>query len=206
MSDTKTQNHRTNHVSRRRALTSDEAHRMRDGTTQSPPEIRLAILLALHAGLRLSEVCGLNIDNISTSGIINSAVEITAENAKYARARTVPLDQTLRQSISEYIRLTRPKQIDDSSVSALLICKHTKQRITPRTIQRQYKSIAAQLAIRGTTFHSLRHTFAERLRRVTDLPTLQMLLGHRHLSSTQVYMHPGADDAAQAINDAWRRV
>ncbi|GAH73030.1 unnamed protein product [marine sediment metagenome] len=47
--------------------------------------------------------------------------------------------------------------------------------------------------------HILRHTFASRLMRTTNARIVQELLGHQHLSTTQIYTHPNQDDLKKAI-------
>jgi len=58
---------------------------------------------------------------------------------------------------------------------------------------------SALLGMRRLHPHMLRHTFATRLLKVTDIRTVQELLGHKALSSTQVYTHSSAVDKANAI-------
>ncbi|GAH51596.1 unnamed protein product, partial [marine sediment metagenome] len=47
--------------------------------------------------------------------------------------------------------------------------------------------------------HVLRHTFASRLMRTTNSRVVQELLGHQHMSTTQIYMHPNQEDKKKAI-------
>ena len=57
-----------------------------------------------------------------------------------------------------------------------------------------------QLYCRGYRHVTLRHTYATRLMRVTNIRTVQVLLGHRRLSSTQIYTHPDQEDKDKAID------
>ncbi|MBZ0173639.1 MAG: tyrosine-type recombinase/integrase, partial [Phycisphaerales bacterium] len=56
---------------------------------------------------------------------------------------------------------------------------------------------------RPVTVHSLRHTFATRLRRKTgDLRIVQVALGHRQLATTEVYAHVGGEEVRRAVSRA----
>ncbi len=71
--------------------------------------------------------------------------------------------------------------------------------ITPRTIQRIIKKASFQAFGREIHPHVLRHTFASRLMRTTNIRIVQQLLGHKSIQSTQIYTHPNHDDLTTAI-------
>jgi len=73
--------------------------------------------------------------------------------------------------------------------------------ITTRQVERIIKHAAIASIGRPANPHMLRHTFATKLMRITNVRVVQELLGHRNLSSTQIYTHPNQDDFAAAIRN-----
>ena len=157
------------------------------------------IILMLDAGLRIAEVCGLQRSDLwfGEGPVIDLTVR--SEIAKNKTVRTVPLSNRLREAIKNlhdfYWPSLQPTTGATTNPAAQSFCS-----ITPRQVQRIVKQITI-LAL-GMAFnpHALRHTFATKMMHLTDIRTVQMLLGHASLTSTQVYTHPSLSDLRAAIN------
>jgi len=75
------------------------------------------------------------------------------------------------------------------------------QPLSERHVQRIISSASVKAFGRSINPHVLRHTFGTRLMRVTDMRTVQELLGHKSLASTQIYTHPNEQDKHKAIQN-----
>jgi site-specific recombinase XerD len=157
------------------------------------------ILLMLDAGLRVSEVCGLQRSDLwFGEGPVVDLI-VPASIAKNGVERTVPLSDRLREAI----RCLRKNHWDTLEVHPEFPAfwgQDPQDHLTTRQVQRIVKQITT--AALGLAFnpHALRHTFATKMMHLTDIRTVQMLLGHASLSSTQVYTHPSLSDLREAIN------
>ena len=148
---------------------------------------QLAILIMLDAGLRLAELLALTRDDVYIVGKPGSVVCVSPTAAKTGVPRTIPTSARIQQKLRSFY-----PYIANSGNGVLIDC-------TPRAIQLRLGRVGAELGISRLTPHMLRHTFADRLRKVTDLRTVQTLLCHASITSTQIYTHPTASDQAQAI-------
>jgi len=142
--------------------------------------------LFFSTGLRLSELCSLprdldlNRDEFSIRG-------------KGEKVRVVFLSDSAKDAIRAY--LAKRKDFDD----ALFVRVETKMnegrgesmRLTPRSIERIVKHYAAKAGIsKKVTPHVIRHSFAtDLLRNGADIRSVQMMLGHANISTTQIYTH-----------------
>jgi len=141
-----------------------------------------AILEILYStGMRVSELVGLNgedVDQIAGSAIVRG---------KGKKERLCPIGETALGALREYLA-KRPRKL--RTAQALLLSQKGT-RITVRQVDRllqQYVQLA-QLP-RSISPHSLRHSFATHLlERGADLRSVQELLGHASLSTTQIYTH-----------------
>jgi len=135
-------------------------------------------------GLRVSELCSLSRDMDFTKDEFSI-------RGKGGKIRLVFLSDGAKKAIKQY--LEKRTDIDD----ALFIGLHNRAkdsdnlRLTPRSIQRIIKKYAAKAGIsRKVTPHILRHTFAtDLLQNGADIRSVQALLGHANVSTTQVYTH-----------------
>jgi tyrosine recombinase XerC len=129
-------------------------------------------------GMRISEMSGLNIDDID---FIGGIVKVLGKGKK---ERIVPIGDTALSAIREYLK-KRKRQAD-----ALFLNKNGR-RISARGVRgavRKYIKIAG--IKQGVSPHTFRHSFATHLlNRGADLRTVQELLGHANLSTTQIYTH-----------------
>jgi site-specific recombinase XerD len=145
-----------------------------------------AILETLFStGLRVSELCHLNRDSIN----LNRG-EFSVKG-KGDKIRLVFLSETSREILKKY--LDKREDVEEALFVSFSKAKNPKVigRITPRSIQRLIQYYASVAGItRNVTPHTLRHLFAtDLLQNGADLRSVQMLLGHSNVSTTQIYTH-----------------
>lgn len=160
---------------------------------------RLMILLMLDAGLRVGEVVNLIWGDLVVNMLPVHTLKIRAETTKTGFSREVPLSHRLQEAIKTWLLTTTSL---DFIVAARPVFTHIRSRdhLTTRQVQRIISGLG-QAAIRKQIWpHVLRHTFATNLMRVADIRTVQTLLGHASLTSTQVYTHPTSSDQQRAID------
>ncbi len=142
-----------------------------------------AVLETLYgAGLRISELVGLDVDDVDLE---EGSVRVFG---KGSREREVPLGRYARDAIGAYLRRARPGLATSRSRSALFL----NQRGGRLTRQGCSKILAAQVERAGiykhVTPHTLRHSFATHLLEGgADVRVVQELLGHASVATTQVY-------------------
>jgi len=159
----------------------------------------LIALLMLDAGLRVGEVCRLRISDLFFEATPKRALQIDSVIAEKGCTRLVPLsERTVRAMEQMWILVWRGRSVH-SGQFAFTNTPETRP-ITVRQIQRIIGGAGLKSIGRKIHPHVLRHTFATRLMRVTSTAVIQRLLGHKNLSSTQVYTHPNGDDLRAAVD------
>jgi integrase/recombinase XerC len=149
-----------------------------------------AILELLYAsGLRVSELVGLNEDEIDMQ---QETVRVLGKGNK---ERIVPFGSFAARALEEYLeakrRVPNVEPEKDGSIPAFLSVRNKPRRIVVRDVQRLLARVRFGLkTTRRVTPHTLRHSFATHLlERGADLRSIQELLGHESLSTTQKYTH-----------------
>ena len=136
--------------------------------------------------MRLSELVSIDYNDIKS----NDALVITGKGNK---ERTVYLNDACKSAVSAYMRV-RPR---DGVKDKALFLSSRNQRISPKTVQHMVYAYLdkAGLGDRGLSVHKLRHTAATlMLQNGVDVRTLQEVLGHDHLNTTQIYTHVESDN------------
>lgn len=152
-----------------------------------------SILELLYAsGLRVSELVGLNLHDIDFS---NQTVRVKGKGRK---ERIVPFGEHAKRALQEYLGVRSELLIeaDSDQVDPLAVfMNYQGTRITTRSVGRMIDKYVKQCAqIHHISPHSLRHSFATHLLDAgADLRTIQELLGHVRLSTTQQYTHVSMD-------------
>ncbi len=156
-------------------------------------------LLMLDAGLRVGELVALRQSNLSFASLPAESVVITAAISKNDAERTVPLSQRCITAIADMIQ-TWWTQNGPSFDHYAFYRTDPTHPITTRQVERIINQAALKAFNRPIHPHALRHTFATRLMKRTNARIVQQLLGHKRLTSTQVYTHPDQDDLKKAID------
>lgn len=155
-------------------------------------------LLMLDAGLRVGEVIKLQWKTLWFNSEPIKSIILDLNTAEKQCERQIP--------VSERLSAAFKKMFDkywfthgEFRPSFAFYQKFRGTALTTRQVQRIIKYAAVSALGFPVNPHMLRHTFATRLMRVTNTRTVQQLLGHKRLSSTQIYTHPNQQDLTDAI-------
>ena len=169
-------------------ISSVELERLMDAPAKDTLEgkrDRAILELLFSTGLRISELCSLSTDDIDLSR------DEFSVRGKGDKIRVVFISDEARSAIKEY--LAGRKDMDDALFVRYGKKAHVGEdaRITPRTVQRLLKHYAVKAGItRKVTPHVIRHSFAtDLLSNGADLRSVQALLGHANIGTTQIYTH-----------------
>jgi len=134
------------------------------------------------AGLRVSEVCGLQIRDIDSE-----SMRIFVRQGKNGKDRYTLLSQSNLEVLRDYWKAYRPKH----SEGWLFLNKNGSDKINFRTIQDAFGAAVKRANIsKDVSVHTLRHCFATHLLEAgTDVCRIKQLLGHTHIQSTTFYLH-----------------
>ena len=159
----------------------------------------LAMLEVLYAsGIRVSELCGLNLGDIDASRNTLSVI------GKGDRQRVVPLGIPAMKALQNYLSNARGEFLNNKSADAVFLGSRGK-RIDQRTVREVvYEAMKAVGATMGP--HGLRHSAATHLLEGgADLRTVQEILGHASLATTQIYTHVSPERLQSAYKQAHPR-
>ena len=163
-------------------------------TFKHPKRDLCIITLFLNCGLRLSELCSINISKMKEDTLFIIG--------KGNKERTVYLNKTCLKAITEYMKERSLMKILDLHKDALFISEK-KCRINKRMVEKivaKYIEVASLDKTKYTP-HKLRHTAATLMYKYgnVDIISLQNILGHENVSTTQIYTHVDDEKLRQAI-------
>jgi integrase/recombinase XerD len=168
-------------------LTSAEVEQLLQAPdTQTPLGKRdAAILELLYAtGLRASELVGLTPENIN---IVEGYLKVRGKGGK---ERLVPIGDIASAQLEDYVRNGRPRLVKERQATHLFV-NRAARGLTRQGLWKIVKKYVQQAGItKSMSPHTLRHSFATHLLQGgADLRSLQHLLGHVDISTTQIYTH-----------------
>jgi integrase/recombinase XerC len=169
-------------------LTSDELARLLETPPGNQPAGRRdrAILETMYsAGLRVSEVVGLNDSDL------DFAATIVRIRGKGRRERLAPIGSFALRALRHWLDVRRLHPGEKPSATAPVFVNKFGRRLTTRSVGRMLEKHLKTAGLdQRTTPHTLRHSFATHLLdRGADIRSVQELLGHKSLTTTQIYTH-----------------
>jgi len=178
-------------------LTAAQMSSMLDAVPSATPlEIRDRAMfeLAYSCGLRSEEVLTLTVDSIDFD---DELIRVLGKGSKH---RLVPVGEPARRAVELYLAKARPTLIVDPAEKVLFLSRNGRPLSASDLTRRLAVRMREAAAASGVSPHALRHSFATHLLEGgADLRTIQELLGHASISTTQVYTHL---DAAR-LRDAY---
>lgn len=184
-------------------LSLDDSKKLLDVTINEDDENKerdyAMITIFLNCGLRLSELVGINIQDISFEDCKLNVI------GKGNKERTIYLNKACINAIEAYLEV-RPKegikQDNKNSQKALFLSKR-RERISKRTVQYIVERELRKAGLDTTKYstHKLRHTAATLMYQYgnTDIRALQELLGHESISTTEIYTHVNNEQVRNAV-------
>lgn len=157
-----------------------------DGTDEGGLRDRAILELLFSTGLRVSELCSLDSD-------IDLSRDDYSIRGKGEKVRVVFISQTAKDAVRAYLKSRKDMEVA-LFVNIPRVGKDSKRvptRLTPRSIERMIKIYAAKAGItKKVTPHVMRHSFAtDLLSNGADIRSVQALLGHASINTTQIYTH-----------------
>jgi tyrosine recombinase XerC len=172
------------------------------GTSWEAKRDRSILETLYSAGVRVSELVGLNRSEVD---LLSGFLRVRGKGKK---ERIVPIGEKALQAIRDYQEaIPEPFRRKEDGAVAPLFLNRSGTRLTDRSIRRVIVKYAKRIALKsGISPHTLRHTFATHmLDRGADLRSVQELLGHANLSTTQIYTHVTTRRLQEAYNQAHPR-
>lgn len=152
--------------------------------TSTPLGKRDAALFELiySCGLRISEVCGLLMENLHMNE------QIIMVHGKGDKERIVPFGETAKEKLQVYLEEARPLLVKNKTIANVFV-NYQGHPISRKGVWKNFQELEALSGV-SSKVHTLRHSFATHLLSGgADLRSVQELLGHSDLATTQIYTH-----------------
>lgn len=197
-------------------FTIEQQRRLMRHLTENFTFLNLGILLCLHTGLRIGEVCALRWEDIDTDNgmlCVQRTIEriyVLSDGDKHTELqlstpktrnsqREIPLTKDLLRLLKPFRKVVNPQ---------FYILTNSPKPTEPRTYRNYYRHLLNSLNIPFIKFHGLRHSFATRcIESGCDSKTVSILLGHANISTTlNLYVHPNFDQKKRCIDTMLKRL
>ena len=197
-------------------FTVDQQRRLMRHLTENFTFLNLGVLICLHTGLRIGEVCALRWEDIDVdNGILQvqrtlERIYILSEGNKHTELqlstpktrnsqREIPLTKDLLRLLKPFRKVVNPQ---------FYVLTNSPKPTEPRTYRNYYRHLLNSLNIPFIKFHGLRHSFATRcIESGCDSKTVSILLGHSNISTTlNLYVHPNFDQKKRCIDTMLKRL
>lgn len=154
---------------------------------------RLIVSLAFQCGMRISEVASLNVEDINFDNN-----EITVRLSKCKKTRYIPLPNSLKQSILDYIAEEKIPQ------EGSLLRSRLGKGFTPRQLSKRFMAVRVKYGIEDEIkFHGLRHSYLTKLANsgTVSLTVVMDIAGHESLQTSRKYIHRDrAENSRQVLS------
>ena len=168
------------------------------GDTYKEVRARTILILLYEAGLRVSELVGLDDDSVD---FVNNQLKVLGKRNK---ERVIPFGEDMRTALQQYMK-RRDEEIQ-SSTQALLLTPKGERMTTGQVRAEVKKYLSLVTTLKKRSPHVLRHSFATAmLNHEAGLESVKKLLGHQSLSTTEIYTHTTFEQLKKVYKSAHPR-
>ncbi len=175
-----------------RCLTLEESVRLLIESSSSSVRDNCIITIFLNCALRLSELASINLDQVNS--------DVLSVIGKGNKERKIFITPAVKQSITKWLTIRNSIAVDSNA----LFISRNGGRLSTRSIQNVVKKhiVAAGINPAGLSTHKLRHTAATLMYKYgrVDIRSLQQLLGHESIATTEIYTHVDESQLQAAVN------
>lgn len=171
---------------RERFITHAEESRLLAALTGRNAHLRPVAIVALYTGMRRGEILRLEWRDVD---LINDEIRIPKGTTKSGKGRVIPIDETVREALLSL----RGERMESDRV-------FEGKGYYPVSVSEEFSKVCRSLGWHDVTLHTLRHTYATRLKDAgTDPFTIRDLLGHATLRMTDIYTHATPETMRRAV-------
>jgi integrase/recombinase XerD len=187
-------------MSQAKTLTTHELDRVLEYIRTRPHAARnrVMLLLTVWTGMRVGEVSALTISDVRTdTGDIKDEVYLAAERVKYRHARTVYINQRMREELAMYVK-AKHWICDEQPLFSTQ--QSPRKSFSPNTLAQHFHYLYRRAGVSGASSHSGRRTFITTLaNKGVSVRLLASLAGHRSIATTQQYIDVNDDLKRRAV-------
>lgn len=181
-------------------LTPPEFKKLEGALGQVTKKEAAIFALFLYCGLRVGEVCNLRFRDLIQEGGIYLEAHIPASISKTGIGRPVPIPPIARFFLVDYVHLIIPLNTSPIPSAYLFPGTGGRDHMSVHGVEQLVSRICLRILHKHVMPHTLRHTYATMVLKYSNIREVQILLGHKKLSSTEVYTHPTIQDLSKSIN------
>jgi len=184
-------------------LTPTELKKLEGALGQVTKKEASILALFIYCGLRVGEVCKLRLRDLTQEGGVYLEVHIPASISKTGVGRPVPIPPIARFFLDDYLNLTMPPGTSPVPSAYLFPGTGGRDHMSVHGVEQLVSRICLRILHKHVMPHTLRHTYATMVLKYSNTREVQILLGHKKLSSTEVYTHPTIQDLSKSVNKAF---
>ncbi len=187
-------------MSQAKTLTAQELDRVLEYIKKLPHAARnrVMLLLTVWTGMRVGEVSALTISDVRNElGEIKDEIYLAAERVKYRHARTVYINQRMREELAKYVN---SKHWISDEQPLFSTQKSIRKAFSRNTLAQHFHYLYRRAGVSGASSHSGRRTFITTLaNKGVSVRLLASLAGHRSIATTQQYIDVNDDLKRRAV-------
>lgn len=160
--------------------------------------------ILIYCGLRVGELVRLRYKDIKCQGGTVNEIHLPASTSKSGMGRYIPIPKKAMSTIQIHMDTSAQELTNFLPEHYLFPGTGARQFMSVHGVEQLITRISLKALSRKITPHVFRHTYATRLLKNTNTREVQLLLGHKKLSSTQVYTHPNMADLKKSIDKTFK--
>ncbi|MBA7658408.1 Tyrosine recombinase XerD [subsurface metagenome] len=160
--------------------------------------------ILMYCGLRVGELVLLRYSDLICQAGTAKEIHVRASTAKTGVGRFVPIPKKGSDPVTLYMNTSSMKGSQWLPEYFLFPGTGSREWMSVHGVEQLVARVCLRILQRHATPHTLRHTYATRLLRFSNTREVQILLGHKKLSSTEIYTHPSTQDLKNSVDKAFK--